>query len=243
VEAQETVGIEVARSIRDYLIDGAIVNSVNMPSIDEQTMKEIGPYLSFAEALGRILSQIAPAQSEVIRVNYYGKIGDIDTALISRAALKGYLEMACDAGSVNQINAPGVAESMGLRFTESHLPTPGEFTDMIEVSAKAGDATATVGGTFFGHRPRIVRINDRRVEASPEGYLLVIENRDEPGLVGEVGTLLGRHSVNIANMSLNRKDRGTTAFTLLNLDTEVAEDVLRELERLPAVISARQIRT
>lgn len=242
-EAQVTVGIEVAKAIRNYLIDDAIVNAVNMPSVDEKTMAEIGPYLSFAETLGRILSQMAPPQSEVIRVNYYGKIGDIDTALISRAALKGYLEAACGPDGVNQINAPGVAETMGLRFTESHLPNPAEFTEMIEVTTKAGDTTTTIAGTFFGKQPRIVRMNDRHVEAAPEGHLLVIENRDEPGLVGQVGTLLASRSVNIANMSLNRNDRGSTAFTLLNLDTAVSDDVLRELERLSAVISARQIRT
>lgn len=242
-EAQESVGIEIAKAVRDCLIDGAITNAVNMPSVDEKTMAEIGPYLKFAESLGRILSQISPHQAEVLRVNYYGKIGDLDTALISRSALKGYLQIACGEGAVNQVNAPGVAENMGLRFTESHLPTPAEFTDLIEVSTKAGDVIATVGGTFFGKQPRIVRINDRHVEATPEGQLLVIENRDEPGLVGQLGTVLGKHSVNIANMSLSRNDCGTSAFTVLNLDSAVADPVLAEIVALPAVLSARQLRT
>ena len=242
-EAQESVGIEIAKAIRDCLIDGAITNAVNMPSVDEQTMAEIGPYIAFAESLGRILSQIAPKQAEVLRVNYLGKIGDLDTALISRSALKGYLEIACGPNSVNQINAPGVAETMGLRFTESHLPTPAEFTELIEVSAKAGDTVATVSGTFFGRQPRIVRINDHHVEASPDGQILIIENRDEPGLVGEVGTVLGKHKVNIGNMSLSRNDCGTSAFTLLNLDSALSDEILAEVESLPAVISARQIGT
>ena len=242
-EAQETVGIEVAKAIRDYLVDGAIVNAVNMPSVDDRTMSEIGPYLSFAETLGKILSQVAPSNPEVIRVDYYGKIGDIDTALISRAALKGYLEVACSEGAVNQINAPGVAENMGIRFTESHLPNPAEFTEMMEVTAKSGDASARVAGTFFGKQPRIVRLNDQHIETPLEGHLLVIENRDEPGLVGDLGTLLGGHSINIANMSLNRSACGSKAFTVLNLDSSLSDAVLCEVEALPAVLSARQLRT
>jgi D-3-phosphoglycerate dehydrogenase len=244
-EAQENVGIEIARQLRDFLLAGAVVNAVNMPNIDPQTMEQVGPFLEFAETLGRILSQLAPPQSEVLRVNYAGRVADLDTALISRAALKGFLELSSSEDSVNFLNAPSVAEGKGLRFTESRLPGPAEFTDLIELTVGRENDRVAVAGTFFGRKPRIVRILGRRMEVVPDGHLLLLENRDMPGMVGAYGTLLGKHDVNIAQMSLSRDTRDGTALVVLNLDSPPAEAVMSDLRRLPNIISARliQIRT
>ena len=241
-EAQENVGIEVAQLLKDALVDGIVANAVNMPSVDRKTLDAIGPYLTFAETLGRLAAQLAPRQPEVLRVNYSGKVGEGDTTLISRAVLKGYLEVACSEGAVNWVNAPGVAESMGLRLTESRLATPADFTELIEVTAGSGDQRASVAGTFFGRNPRIVGINGRRIEAYPEGTLIIYENRDQPGIVGAIGTLLGKHNVNIANMSLSRDITGGVALTVLNVDGMVGDEVLAELTRHPAILSARELR-
>lgn len=241
-EAQETVGIEIARAIRDALVDGIVTSAVNMPSVDRKTLDAIGPYLSFAETLGRLASQLAPPQPEVLRVNYSGRIGEGDTTLISRAILKGYLENSCSEGTVNWVNAPGVAEAQGLTLTESRLATPAEFTELIEVTAGTGDNRASVAGTFFGRSPRIVGINGKRVEAAPDGCLLLYENRDQPGIVGAVGTILGRLNVNIANMSLSRDSSGGTALTLLSLDECPEPAVIAELLKHPAILNARVLR-
>jgi D-3-phosphoglycerate dehydrogenase / 2-oxoglutarate reductase len=240
-EAQENVGIEVAQLLKDALVDGIVANAVNMPSVDRQTLDAIGPYLTFAETLGRLAAQLAPKQSEVLRVNYSGKVGETDTTLISRAVLKGYLEVACSEG-VNWVNAPSVAENMGLRLTESRLATPAEFTELVEVTAGSGEQRASVAGTFFGKSPRIVGINGRRIEAYPEGTLLIYENRDQPGIVGAIGTLLGQHNVNIANMSLSRDSSGGVALTVLNVDGTVGDQVIAELTKHPAILSARELR-
>ena len=240
-DAQEAVGIEIADAIRDALVHGIVNNAVNMPSVDRQTLDAIGPYLNFAETLGRLVAQLAPPQPEVLRINYSGKVGEGDTTLISRAALKGYLEVACAEG-VNWVNAPTVAEGMGLRITESRLATPAEFTELIEVTAGTGDKRASVTGTFFGKAPRIVGINGRRIEAYPEGSLLIYENRDQPGIVGSVGNILGKHKVNIAHMSLSRDARDGVALTALNLDTKAGPEVIAELTSLPAILSARELR-
>jgi D-3-phosphoglycerate dehydrogenase len=238
-EAQENVGIEVARQLRDYLLDGAVVNAVNMPNIDPKTMSQVGPFLGFAESLGRLLSQLAPTQPDVLRVDYAGKIADLDTALISRAALKGFLERASSEEAVNFLNAPSMAERKGLRFTESRLPEPAEFTDLIELSAGRGSERASVAGTFFGREPRIVRIAGKRMEVIPEGHLLLLENKDMPGMVGAYGTLLGKHGVNIAHMSLSRDIKDGTALVVLTLDAPAPEHVLAELRGLPNVASVR----
>lgn len=241
-EAQENVGIEIAYAIRDALVHGLVNNAVNMPSVDRQTLEKIGGYLTFAETLGRLAAQLAPNQPEVLRINYSGKIGEGDTTLISRAVLKGYLEVGCSEGAVNWVNAPGIAESLGLRLTESRLATPADFTELIEVTAGTGDNRGSVAGTFFGKNPRIVGLNGRRIEAYPDGTLLVYENRDQPGIVGAVGTLLGKHGVNIANMSLSRDASGGVALTVLNIDGEISDEVLRELNAHAAILSARQLR-
>lgn len=178
----------------------------------------------------------------MLRINYSGKVGEGDTTLISRAVLKGYLDIACAEGAVNWVNAPGIAEGMGLRLTESRLATPADFTELIEVTAGAGDNRSSVAGTFFGRSPRIVGINGRRIEAYPEGTLIMYENRDQPGMVGAVGTLLGKHGVNIANMSLSRDSSGGVALTILNVDGSVGDNVLSDLLKHPAILSARELR-
>ncbi len=240
-EAQENVGIEIARTIGAHLKEGTVVNSVNMPNIDEKTVAAIGPYLDFAEKLGLLAAQIAPGRPNTLRVDYSGKVSDADTTLITRSALKGYLQNSCDPGAVNHINAPGFAETQGLRVTESHSPNPTEFTDLIQVTVKADNGQALVAGTFFGKSPRIVKINDHRVEAGPAGCLLVLTNEDTPGRVGQVGCVLGEHQVNIGNMSLSRNTVGELAMTVINLDSAPDDEVLRKLEEIPGIQEARAI--
>ena len=234
-EAQETVGIEIAEQVKANLLHGTVVNAVNMPNVDPKTLAEIGPFLRFGEILGRLISQLAPQRSEFVRINYSGKLGEMDTTLVSRGVLKGYLERAIGADQVNLINAVGIAENLGLRFTESRLPGPTEFTDLIEVQVGNASNTAVVAGSFFGGHPRIVQINGRRVEAAPEGTLLLIENEDRPGMIGAYGTTLGKHQVNIANMSLSRNVEGGIAVTLLTLDSVPGDAVIAELEKIPGV--------
>ncbi|MEM0970810.1 MAG: phosphoglycerate dehydrogenase, partial [Verrucomicrobiota bacterium] len=198
-EAQENVGIEIARQIRDALVDGTIVNSVNMPNIDEQTMEQIGSYLELAEALGTVAARTAPDNPEFFRVNYSGKVAGVDTRLITRYAMKGFFSVSAAGESVNHINVPAFAETRGIRVTESSLPEPIEYTDLIEIFTGRGDEEICVAGTFFGGVPRLVRLRDRKINVVPRGHLLLLENNDTPGIVARVGTVLASHSVNIAN--------------------------------------------
>lgn len=227
-EAQESVGIEIAQAIRAMLLQGEIRNAVNMPTIDAKTLEIIGPYLSLGEKLGRLLSQIAPKRCERLNINYSGKVAEVDTAAVTRAVLKGYLLAACGR-EVNQVNAPAMAANLGLKVTESRVSAPGDFTELIELSAGCDGDAVSVAGTFFGTTPRIVKINNRHVEARPEGVLLLLENRDRPGIVGLLGSVLGSSTVNIAGMSLSRNEAGGEAITVLNLDTPPSEDILNKL--------------
>lgn len=240
-EAQENVGIEIAFQVRDALVNGIVTNAVNMPSVDKATLDAIGPYLKFAESLGRMVAQLAPKQPEVLRVNYHGKLGDMDTTLISRAVLKGYLDYAHSDGSVNWINAPGIADGLGLRLTEGRQAATTEFADLMEVTAGTDAVRASVAGTFFGSSPRIVWINGRRTEAYPEGHLLLIKNNDSPGIIGAIGSMLGKHKLNIANMSLSRDSEQKVAYAVLNLDTSPGPEVIAELEAYPDILTAREL--
>jgi D-3-phosphoglycerate dehydrogenase / 2-oxoglutarate reductase len=239
-EAQESVGIEIAQSVRAVLLEGTIRNAVNMPNLDAKTLAIIGPHLRFGEKLGRFLSQIAPKRADSININYSGKVNETDTTAITRAVLKGFLQIA-GGTEVNEVNAPAFAETLGLKVTESRLSAPGDYTDMLELSAVAEGKTVSVGGAFFGATPRIVSINSRPVEARPHGVVLVLENTDRPGMVGRIGTLLGEHGVNIATMSLSRNQAGGTALTVLNLDTAPSEELLSEICAAEDIHSAQVI--
>ncbi len=239
-EAQESVGIEIAQSVRAALLEGTIRNAVNMPSLDAKTLSIIGPHLRFGEKLGKFLSQVAPKRVDTLNINYSGKVNEVDTTAITRAVLKGFLQLA-GGNEVNEVNAPAFAESLGLKVTESRLSSLGDYTDLLELSAKAEGKSVSVGGAFFGATPRIVSINARPVEARPHGVVLVLENTDRPGMVGRIGSLLGDHGVNIATMSLSRNEAGGTALTVLNLDATPSAELLKEIRASGDIHSAQVI--
>ena len=146
-EAQESVGIEIAQSIRAALLEGTIRNAVNMPNLDAKTLAIIGPHLRFGEKLGRFLSQIAPKRAESLNINYSGKVNEVDTTAITRAVLKGFLQTA-GGSEVNEVNAPAFAESLGMKVSETRLSAPGDYTDLLELSAVAEGKTVSVAAHF-----------------------------------------------------------------------------------------------
>ena len=239
-EAQENVGIEIAQAIRAALLEGEIRNAVNMPNIDAKTLGAIGGFIELGDKLGRFLSQIAPKRAETLTITYSGKITEQNTTPVTRAILTGFLKSA--AGSdVNIVNAPALAETLGLKVTEQRVGANEDFAELIEVTAGNDGEKVSVAGTFFGNTPRIVKINERHVEAKPKGVLLLLENRDVPGIVGIVGSLLAQHQVNIAGMSLSRNQAGGEALTVLNLDTLPGEAVIQALLAVENIRSARAI--
>jgi D-3-phosphoglycerate dehydrogenase len=239
-EAQESVGIEIAQSIRAALLDGTIRNAVNMPNLDAKTLAVVGPHLRFGEKLGRFLFQLAPRRVESLNINYSGKVNEVDTTAITRSVLKGFLQGA-GGSEINEVNAPAFAESLGVKITESRLSAAGDYTDLLELSALAEGKTVSVAGAFFGATPRIVNVNSRHVEARPHGVVLVLENTDRPGIVGRIGTMLGDHGVNIATMSLSRNQVGGTALTVLNLDTTPDDVLLGKIRGSEDIMSAQVI--
>lgn len=241
-EAQENVGIEIAQAIRAALLEGEIRNAVNMPSIDAKTFATVKPYLTLGDKLGRFAAQLAPNRNDRIVITYGGKAVELPTDAVTRAVLTGFLKHA-GGDEVNSVNVRSMAAALGLGVEEVKSSEQTDFNEWLHVAVWSGESKVSIGGTFFGAKndPRIVRINSRPVEVTPSGVVLLLENHDVPGIVGRVGTLLGKHQVNIASMSLSRTEVGGQALTLLNLDTRPGADVLNELLATGDIVSAKVI--
>jgi len=241
-EAQENVGIEIAQAIRAALLDGEIRNAINMPSIDAKTAAVVRPYLTLGDKLGRFAAQLAPKRNDRIVITYGGKAVEMPTDAISRSILTGFLKNA-GGEEVNSVNVRTMASTLGLSVEEVRSSEQTDFNEWLHVAVFSGDTKVSVGGTFFGAKndPRIVRVNGRPVEVTPSGVVLLLENKDRPGIVGHIGTLLGKENINIASMSLSRTELGGRALTLLNLDSLPDAAVLQRLAADPDISEAQVI--
>jgi D-3-phosphoglycerate dehydrogenase / 2-oxoglutarate reductase len=242
-EAQENVGIEVAEAITDYLLNGAVRNAVNLPNLDAKTYALVKPYLALGEKLGRLIGQLAPKRNDRLMVTYGGKATEVPTDPISRSVLKGFLESA-GGKDVNQVNVRTMATALGLRVEEVKSNEETDFSEWLHVAAFSGDQKISAGGALYGAKkqPRIVRVNSQPVEVVPEGVLFLMTNKDRPGIVGYLGTLMGRHNVNIASMSLSRDIAGGHALTVLNLDSVPSETVLEEIRKDPDISNVKVVK-
>jgi len=241
-EAQENVGIEIAQAIRAALLDGEIRNAINMPSIDAKTAAVVRPYLTLGDKLGRFSAQLAPKRNDRIVITYGGKAVEMPTEAISRAILTGFLKNA-GGEEVNSVNVRTMASTLGLNVEEVRSSEQTDFNEWLHIAVFSGDSKVSVGGTFFGAKndPRIVRVNGRPVEVTPSGVVLLLENKDRPGIVGHIGTLLGKENINIASMSLSRTEQGGRALTLLNLDSLPDAAVLQRLAADADIFEAQVI--
>ena len=242
-EAQENVGIEVAEAITDYLIHGAVRNAVNLPNLDARTYAVVKPYLNLGEKLGRLLAQLARKRNERLVITYGGKATEMPGDPISRSVLKGFLESA-GGKDVNQVNVRALAASLGLLVEEIKSNEETDFNEWLHVAVYSDEQKVSAGGTFFGKQshPRIVRINSLPVEVVPSGVLFLMTNKDRPGIVGYIGTLMGKYKINIANMSLSRDNKGGHALTVLNLDSVPPQGLLDEIHKDPDISNVRVVK-
>ncbi len=241
-EAQENVSIEVAQQVIDYLQRGIIRNAVNAPSLPPELLRQLAPYLTLAEKLGRLESQLAEGRMQEIRIEYRGEIADWDTAPLTVAIVKGALDTFLPE-SVNFVNALTLAKRRGIRIREGKTTHEPDFASLITVAIKTDQGMSEVAGTLFNRRdPRVVRIDEFRLEAVPEGYLLVFSNLDVPGVIGRIGTLLGQNQVNIAGMQLGRERPGGRAVSVVNVDTPIPPQVLDEIRKIPNIVFAKLVK-
>ncbi len=235
-QAQLNVAIQVAEQVRDYLLDGEIRNGVNVPSVSPEILSQIRPYLLLGEKLGRFQGQLCPGKIDEIEIEYAGDVAELRVAPITIAVLKGLLESVSER--VNMVNAPVVAREHGIKVIESKSSVTTDYASTITTRVRGCVDRLVAGAIFHGSQPRIVRLDDFILEAIPEGFALLLHNHDRPGVVGQVGTVLGEEGVNISRMQLAlQRERGEAAM-LVNVDGAPAEPVMERLRNLPHVISA-----
>ncbi|MFP8956532.1 phosphoglycerate dehydrogenase [Natrialbaceae archaeon A-CW3] len=238
--AQENVATSTASQVIAALGAEPVANALNAPSIDESAFPRVEPYINIAETAGKIAAQLLDARIESIEVRYEGEIADEDVEFVTASALKGVFEPL--EWQVNAVNAPQIAEDRGVEVTESKSHQTADFQSLISVTVASSDDAITVDGTLFaGDDPRIVRIDDYRVDAIPHGKMVVTRNTDEPGVIGLIGTVMGNHGVNIAGMFNAREAHGGEALTVYNVDGDVPEEAREELETDERIIGVRYI--
>ncbi len=241
-EAQINVAVAIADQVSLFLQDGVIQNAINSPALSQKLLTILEPYLVLGEKLGSFLAQITPAAPREVHIEYSGEITEYAVAPATAAVLCGVLSPVLEQ-TINYVNAPLIARERRIRVVESRSSTPSDFLNSITVSLHAKNSTNTATGAVFSNQAvRLVRVNSFYLEAVPEGTILMLNNQDIPGVVGLVGTLLGKMGINIAGLELGRERRGGQAISFIHVDDQVSTEVLAELRKLDPIISAQIIR-
>ena len=233
LEAQTNVAVQVAEQIIAYLKDGTIINAVNVPAVSGELLEKIGPLLTLGDRMGCLLAQLSQGPVKEVVIEYAGDFQTIDLSPVRTAVIKGLL-----TPMVNSVNAEVVARERGIKVTETTLAETEEYLNLITVRAVTAKGTAKVAGTIFGRKdPRVVNINNFRLELHPHDRFVLIHNHDKPGAIGRIGMLLSDHEINISRMRVGQEEGGNKTMIFIRTDTEIPEEVLEKLRELPLNIT------
>ena len=244
-EAQEIVGVRIAEQVVEYLKSGVAINAVNMPSMSREQYRALGPYVTLAERLGIFAAHIATGNPGTVRMVYFGKLADGDTQLLCSAGLAGVLSRSTSQRA-NLVNAMQIAENRGWNIAERHEGRSGPM-DTIRIEVETDKGITSCEGAVVFDKPRLLQVDGIQCEAALAGHLTYMKNQDVPGVIGHVGTVLGRNRVNIANFSLGRRDaplkpgEPLEAVALVTTDEAVPDSVLAQLRQNAAVKFARAV--
>jgi D-3-phosphoglycerate dehydrogenase len=240
-EAQDNVAKDVAEQIVDYLLHGAVKNAINVPGIGPELMNTLRPYAILVERMGSLLTQLVESAILEAKIDYSGTITEYDVAPLTTAMLKGLLAPILKH-DVNFVNAPYIAADRGIKVIESKSRTSEDFASLIKLTVRTLEGENIVAGTIFGKKmPRILRLNSFYLEAIPEGHILLIQNQDRPGVIGQIGVTLGKHGINISRMQVGEEKDQKQNVILLTTSSIVSDDILDELRGLECIFSARRI--
>ena len=240
-EAQEGVALTVAEQMRDFLVSGELRNAVNAPSLAASELEAFQPFIRLAEKLGRFQAQIMNENplSEV-KIEYAGELAEKDAAPVTRAFLAGLLKDV--SARVNVVNAMHIADERGINITTGYTKSKRANFDIRTVVSSAQGEQSASGMVFANGEGRITEIGSFAIEAVPSGFMLLTKNRDTPGVIGKIGTLLGENAVNISRFYLGREAKGGEALAIIEIDSPLEEKVLADLRNLEAVNVARQVK-
>jgi D-3-phosphoglycerate dehydrogenase len=242
-EAQEGVAVTVAEQLRDYLLHGTLRGAVNVPALAASELNALQPYFALAESLGRFQAQLVDEAVREVRIEYAGEIAEMDAAPVTRAFLAGLLRDM--SARVNAVNAFLIAEERGIVVNSTYMQTGSDFAPAIRTRVLTASGEHMLAGTLFGYtgggEGRITEIDGFHIEAIPHGHMLVMRNRDVPGVIGQVGTILGERGVNISRFHLGRLERGGEAMAVIEIDAQLDRATLETLRAFESVISAQPI--
>ena len=243
-EAQEGVALTVAEQMRDFLLTGALRGAVNVPALGMRELNLLQPYVLLAESLGRFQAQLVESPVREVRLEFAGEIVEVDATPVTRAFLAGLLRDV--SARVNVVNAFLIADERGIKVTTTYVRTSGDTSPAIRTEISTEQSTRSLAGTLFGYgeqrrEGRITEIDGFYLEARPHGHMIVMRNRDVPGVIGRVGTILGERGVNISRFHLGRRERGGEAMALIEIDAPLNKETLQSLRELEQVLSAHPI--
>jgi D-3-phosphoglycerate dehydrogenase / 2-oxoglutarate reductase len=240
-EAQTNVAVEAAELLIDFFTTGTIKQSVNMSPLDPKTLEGLRGYLNLSYRLGLLLSQVDRSPPTACKVRYRGEVAKKDTRLLSAAFAAGLMEHAMEEASVNIVNAEVLLRERGIELVEERSADVTDFSSLITAEVTNGNRTATASGTLFGNAmPRLVQKSGCRLESYLDGTLMIFVHRDMPGVIGQVGSIFGRHRINIAQMSVGRPTNkpGGEAIGVLALDAQPPAEALADVLAMPSVVQA-----
>ncbi len=232
-EAQENVAVQVAEQMSDYLTTGAISNALNIPSMSAEEAAKLKPYLLLADQLGNFAGQLTDTGIKSVKIEYEGNAAKLNTKPLSAIVLKGLLTPQMD--DVNMVSAPVMAKERGIEVTSVTHDRASDYQTLVRVAVVMEKRTHTVSGTLFADKPRLVEIDGVPLEADLSGHMLYVNNDDKPGLIGNLGTLLGNAKINIANFHLGRNHAGGDAVALVDVDQKVPAEVISAIEKIKNV--------
>jgi D-3-phosphoglycerate dehydrogenase len=236
-EAQTNVAKAVAEQIVDYLTAGTVVNAVNVPSVTGEELEKLSPYLKLGDRMGCLLAQICKEPVSSIDIQYLGDFRDLDLAPVTVSVIQGLLAPMIKE-MVNSVNAPAIAKDRGIKVSESRKADAEDYLQLIRVQVNCGEGVQVIDGTVFGKKdPRIVKINNFRLEMTPEGNAAIIQNLDRPGAIGSIGGALGDNNVNISQMQVGQEIGGDHNIIFLVTDTPIPPEVAEQMRALPLVLS------
>ncbi|WP_011582474.1 MULTISPECIES: phosphoglycerate dehydrogenase [Chelativorans] len=240
-EAQENVALQIAEQMSEYLIKGAVTNAINMPSITAEEAPRLKPFIKLAEVLGAFVGQVTDEPIAGVEILFDGSTAAMNTRALISAALAGLIRP--QVNDVNMVSAPIMVKERGIIVSEVKRDKSGVFDGYIKLTVKTPERTRSIAGTVFSDgKPRFIQIKGINLDAEVGEHMLYTTNNDTPGIIGQLGTICGKHGVNIANFQLGRNRPGGDAIALLYLDAPFPQPVLEELKSTGSIISAKPLR-
>jgi D-3-phosphoglycerate dehydrogenase len=241
VEAQRKVSEDICRQVADYLLKNTVDGALNFPRLEAGAVERYQHFVDLAARLGTFISQICDGRLQTVSIRYSGEVSEMNLNYLTSVTVRSLLMPVLREG-INLVNAMHVAKQRGIKIQETRVPAPENFTNLMVIELKTDVESHRVSGTVFNDKlPRIVNIDGYPLEVVPRGNMIFFTNNDKPGVIGAIGTVMGRCNVNIAGMHLGREHEGGKALALLLVDNRVSKDVIEQFRQVPNILSAKVV--